>query len=296
MRVELPAPRSLLTALHDLVPGASNRTLRQMLEQARVRVNGSLCKIANRPLQPGDVVEIGERAPQLRKIHQVEILREDEHLILVHKPAGLLTVSTLHEKERTAYAYLREHLRNREPRRKLFVVHRLDKFVSGVLVFAKSPAVKARLQALFRKHEVQRQYWAIVEGRVAKDQGIIESRLAEDHTRRMRSTQDPMKGKVAVTHFRVLRRFSNLTALEITLQTGRKNQIRAHLSEMGHPVVGDRAYGSAMNPLGRMGLHAFLLGFRHPITGKPVIHRTEPPSEFRRYLPKPEAALAGRKL
>jgi len=265
-----------------------------MLEQSRVRVNGSICKIARRQLQSGDAVEIGGRALLPRKIQGMEVLWEDEHLIVVRKPPGLLTVATLHEKERTAFAYLRECLQENDPRSRLFIVHRLDKFVSGVLVFAKSESVKAGLQALFRSHKIQRKYWAIVEGRVERDHGTIESRLAEDRTKRMRSTGDPEKGKTAVTHFRVLRRFSNLSVLEITLETGRKNQIRAHLSEFGHPVVGDKAYGSTMDPLGRMGLHAFLLGFRHPVLGTRVIHRTAPPPEFRRYMPPREAASTGK--
>ena len=229
--------------------------------------------------------------PELKSSHSKLILFEDEHLLVVQKPPGLLTVATLHEKERTAYAYLRELIKKNDPRGKLYIVHRLDKFVSGVLVFAKSETVKARLQALFRTHQIQRKYWAVVEGRVARDQGTIESRLAEDRARRMRSIEDGAKGKIAITHFQVLRRFSNLTSLEVTLETGRKNQIRAHLSEMGHPVVGDKAYGSTVDSLGRMGLHAFLLGFRHPILGTPVLYRTEPPPEFRRYLP-PRSAKA----
>jgi RluA family pseudouridine synthase len=261
-----------------------------MVEQARVRVNGSTCKISARLLQSGDVVEIGSRVPASKEIHGITILGEDEHLLVVQKPPGLLTVATLHEKERTAYAYLRELIKKNDTRGKLYIVHRLDKFVSGVLVFAKSETVKARLQALFRMHNIQRKYWAVVEGRVLKEQGTIESRLAEDRTRRMRSTEEDAKGKVAVTHFHVLRRFSNLTALEVTLETGRKNQIRVHLSEMGHPVVGDRAYGSTVDPLGRMGLHAYLLGFRHPILGTPVLYRTEPPPEFRRFLPPAKPA------
>jgi 23S rRNA pseudouridine1911/1915/1917 synthase len=120
---------------------------------------------------------------------------------------------------------------------------------------------------------------------VEKDSGKIESRLAEDHTRRMHSTPKPESGKRAVTHYRVLRRFSNLTALEVQLETGRKNQIRVHLSELGHPIIGDEAYGSTLDPISRMGLHAFCLGFVHPRTRKSMIFQTATPPEFRKYLP-----------
>ncbi|MGD0309860.1 MAG: RNA pseudouridine synthase [Acidobacteriota bacterium] len=165
-------------------------------------------------------------------------------------------------------------------------MHRLDKFASGVLVFAKSEPIQAKLQALFSRHEIQRKYWAIVEGQVKQSRGAIRSRLAENRMKRMHSIQDGAEGKEAITHYRVLRRFPQLTVLEVTLETGRKNQIRVHMAELGHPIVGDRAYGSQVNPLGRLGLHAFLLGFKHPRLGTQVVHRTKAPPEFERYLPK----------
>ena len=282
MRIVLSAPGSLLTALRTLIPGASNRTLRQVIGHGCVRLNGKISKIPSRPTGAGDVLEI-ERASAAARARGVLIVYEDQDVLVIHKPAGLLTVATPHERERTAYAYLREYLRARNPRAQLFIVHRLDKFVSGLLVFAKSAAVKTKLQDLFKQHDIERKYWAIVEGQVEDERGTISSRLAQDQAGRMRSTRGS-QGKQAVTHYRVLRRFPTLTSMEVTLETGRKNQIRAHLSEMGHPVVGDMAYGSTINPLGRMGLHAFLLGFRHPTRGTPLVHSTGPPPEFRRYL------------
>ncbi len=262
--------------------------MRQMLDQGRVRVNGSLCKLASHPVEPGDRIEIGPRSTSAELPGGLEILFEDQDILIVQKPSGLLTVATIGERERTAYAYLRRHLKERNPRHKLFIVHRLDRFASGILVFAKSEKVKLKLQGVFSRHEIQRKYWAIVEGRVEKDRGTIRSRVAEDSTLRMHSTDDPERGKPAVTHFRVLGRFAKITALEVTLETGRKNQIRVHLSEMGHPIAGDRAYGSTQDPLGRLGLHAFLLGFKHPTRGVPVEFRTDPPPEFIRYLPDVE--------
>jgi RluA family pseudouridine synthase len=255
-----------------------------MLLEGRVRHNGEVCKIANRPTAAGDVVELGERTSATRWVHGIEIIYEDEDLLVVHKPEGLLTVATLHERDRTAYALLRAHLRERESRKKLFIVHRLDKFVSGLLVFAKSEGVKASLQRLFRNHDIERRYWAVVEGRVEADNGTIRSRLAEHRNGRMHSTEDEESGKIAVTHYRVIKRLSNLTALEIALETGRKNQIRVHLSELGHPIVGDKSYGSTMDPIGRIGLHAFCLGFVHPRKKTPLLFRTDAPPAFKRYL------------
>ena len=275
----------LLDILLLLVPGASRRTLRQMLSQGRIRVNGDLCNLAAHPVRSGDVLEIGPRQKHSRLAAGLEILHEDSDILVIRKPAGLLTVATIDERERTAYAYLRKYLKEHSPRQKLFIVHRLDKFASGVLVFAKSERVQSLLQAVFSRHEIKRKYWAIVEGIIEEDHGTIRSYLAQDRSFRMHSTEDKKLGKSAVTHFHVLRRLRNITVLEVTLETGRKNQIRAHLSEKGHPIVGDRAYGCTQDPLGRLGLHAFQLGFKHPVQGTPLEFRTDPPPEFLRYLP-----------
>jgi 23S rRNA pseudouridine1911/1915/1917 synthase len=256
-----------------------------MLSQGRVTVNDKPCVIASHQVHSGDVVEVGPRRASAKIAGGMDILYEDGDIFIVYKPAGLLTVATIDERERTAFAYLRQYLKQHHPKLRLYIVHRLDKFVSGVLVFAKSEKAQSILQDVFSRHDIQRKYWAIVEGVVKKDQGTIQSHLAQDRNLRMHSTRDATKGKAAVTHFRVLQRFPKITALEVILETGRKNQIRVHLSEMGHPIVGDRSYGSTQNPLGRLGLHAFHLGFAHPITGKLLTFQTDPPPEFRRYLP-----------
>ncbi len=265
------------------LPEASGRTLRQMLQQGRVRLNGEVCRTARQSVSPGDVLEVGRRLPAALE-GGLKIVYEDRDIVVVYKPAGLLTVATPHETENTAHAFLRRYGKSRNLHQTIFVVHRLDKFVSGLLVFAKSESARAFLRSLFKAHAVDRKYWAIVEGRVENDSGTIQSNLAEDRTMRMHSTANPQAGKRAVTHYRVLGRFPGVSALEITLETGRKNQIRAHLSELGHPIVGDRAYGSTADPLGRMGLHAFRLGFAHPSRRKPVMFETEPPTEFLPYL------------
>ena len=285
MRAVLTRPSSLLEALQHLTPGASNRSLRQMLDQGRVSLNGHLCKNPRQPVEKHDVVEIGARTAVTKAARGLKILYEDDDLLIVHKSAGLLTVATPHERDRTVYARLHQYLLDRNRKSELFIVHRLDKYVSGILVFAKSEKVKVRMQAAFQKHDIERKYWAIVEGQVSKERGTICSYLKEDGLYRMHSTEDQKKGKRAVTHYRVLQRFAKFTSLEVTLETGRKNQIRAHLSEIGHPIVGDRSYGSKNDPLGRMGLHAFCLGFRHPMQDTKLHFTTEPPPEFRRFIP-----------
>ena len=256
-----------------------------MLSRGRVRVNGKACRIASRLVEAGDMIEIGRKPIPVTKAFDLEIVWEDPALVVVYKPPGILTVSTLHERERTVHSLLRRHLRTRNPRQNVFVVHRLDKFVSGLLVFAKSERIQQELKKLFARHAIERRYWAVVEGRIEKDRGTIRSRLVEEQNMRVRSTGDERKGKLAITHYRVLRRLPNLTTLEVTLETGRKNQIRVHLAELKHPIAGDKAYGSRINPLGRLALHAFCLGFSHPAQGTPLYFKTDPPPEFRPYLP-----------
>ena len=257
-----------------------------MLARGRVRVNGKACRTANHPIQAKDIIEIGRKPAPLTKAFDLEIIWEDSALVIVLKPAGLLTVASLHEHERTVHSLLRRNLGARHPRQNVFVVHRLDKFASGLLVFAKSERVQEELKKLFARHAIERRYWAVVEGRVEKDRGTIQSRLVEEQNMRVHSTKDSGKGKLAITHYRVLRRLSNLTTLEITLETGRKNQIRVHLAELKHPIAGDKAYGSRINPLGRLALHAFCLGFVHPIDGTSRYFETAPPPEFQPYLPR----------
>lgn len=258
--------------------------MRQMLAQSRVRVGGRVCKIATTPIRSGETIEISSRKIPASPGAGLEILHQDPDIVVVQKPAGLLTVATPDERRETAYRYLRDYLAESDPRKKLFIVHRIDRFASGILVFARSEKAQTALKDLFSRHEVRRNYWAIVEGHVEKDSGTIRSRLAENKALRMYSTRDAGLGKIAVTHFRVLRRTGRFTTLEVTLETGRKNQIRVHLSEAGHPIVGDRAYGSTVDPLGRLGLHAFRLGFNHPVSRVPLLFETQPPQEFRDYL------------
>jgi 23S rRNA pseudouridine1911/1915/1917 synthase len=208
---------------------------------------------------PTDRVRLGAPArpfpPALRLVH------EDDEWIVVDKPAGLLTIATERERRRTAYRMLADYVAARDPRRRLFIVHRLDRETSGLLVFATSPRAKRALQAQFAARAVERGYVAVVEGRVATDAGTLEARVAEDlRTLRVRTTRG-RAGREAITRYRVLERRPRSTVLELTLETGRRGQIRAQLAALGHPIVGDAAFGSRQDPVGRLCLHAARLGF-----------------------------------
>ncbi|HUX20580.1 MAG TPA: RNA pseudouridine synthase, partial [Spirochaetia bacterium] len=193
-------------------------------------------------------------------------------------------IATANERERTAYHLLSEHVRRVGPDRRLFIVHRLDRESSGVMVFAKSPEAKQGLQTSWREAVEKRSYSVVVEGVLSNPNGTIVSWLKEDKALVMRSSPVENGGKRAVTHYRVVSRGSGYTLLDVELETGRKNQIRAQLQSIGHSIVGDRKYGASGNPIGRLALHARLLSFRHPITGKSMSFESPIPQPFSRLV------------
>jgi 23S rRNA pseudouridine1911/1915/1917 synthase len=215
-----------------------------------------------------------------RPLTGLVIVHEDEHVVVVDKPAGLLTIATERERERTAYALLYEHVKRARPPGKIFIVHRLDRDASGLVVFAKSVAAKRALQQQFHDHAAGRRYLALVEGRVSATLRTIRSHLGESIARKSHSVRDPARGRLAVTHLRIARRFARTTLLEVQLETGRKHQIRAHLAERGHPIVGDRRYGARATKTHRLALHATRLAFVHPATGAALAFDSPPPAAF----------------
>jgi len=277
--------RTLLEALSELYPDSSKTTLRQMLQSGRVRVNGEIEKNAKRELEADDNIEVTSKSMQRALPPELAILFEDEHVIVVLKANGLLTVPTERERDTTAQAYLNTYL-GAIGEERIHVVHRLDRETSGVLVFAKHFPAREALKEQFAAHSVDRIYIAVVEGEMSPAVGTFRSHLREMKDLKMVSVKPHPESKYAITHYRTIESKSGYSMLEITLETGRKNQIRAHLSEAGHPVVGDRMYGSTINPIGRLGLHAKLLGFDHPVTGKHLVFTAPVPKAFRSLFKK----------
>ena len=256
---------SLSDRLRALFPDASGRSLKQWLESGRVHVNGRVCRDGRATIGAVDTVELGGHG-RIRFPRELKLVHEDAAIIVVDKPPGLLSMATERERERTAYRLLRDYLEGGRPRGRPFIVHRLDRETSGLLVFAKSPAAKERLQAQFEARRVERVYRALVKGHVRHESGTLESRLVEDRSLRVRATSGAA-GKTAITRYRVLARGSDTTLLELSLGTGRRRQIRVQLAGMGHPIVGDREHGGPAGPFRRLCLHATRLGFLHPDTG-----------------------------
>ncbi len=258
-----------------------------MLQSGRVRVNGETEKDAKRTVREDDLIDVFQKSVRAALPAGLTILHEDDQVIVVLKSHGLLTVATERERENTAQAYLNAYLREKGEGR-IHVVHRLDRETSGVLVFAKDFATREALKEQFAAHAVDRLYIAVVEGRMHPAAGTIRSHLLERRDLRMQSVDAHPDAKLAVTHYRTVSTTDAYSMLEVTLETGRKNQIRAQFSEAGHPVVGDQLYGSTANPLGRLGLHAKLLGFLHPTTGKRMTFTAPVPKSFRDLLRLPE--------
>jgi 23S rRNA pseudouridine1911/1915/1917 synthase len=263
--VRAARPQPLRERLRTMHPTASGRSVKKWLETGRVRVNGDVVRRGDVFVGPTDRVELTASPPPpfpsaLRLVH------EDDDVLVVVKPTGLLTIATERERERTAYRMLAEYARARASRphlRPLFVVHRLDRDTSGLLVFARTPLAKVKLQEQFKARSPERLYVAVVEGRVRDDSGALRARLGADRSLRVRP-RGGRAGRDAVTQYRVLERRRDTTVLELRLATGRRGQIRAHLAALGHPIVGDRAYGARRNSIGRLCLHAIRLGFVHP--------------------------------
>jgi 23S rRNA pseudouridine1911/1915/1917 synthase len=243
-------------------------------------VNGLVARDARAAVDAGDHVMLtrhGSPAHQAGRAPfpaSLRLIHEDDDLLVVDKPPGLLTVATDRERERTAYRFLWDYLASRRPPSRPFIVHRLDRDTSGLVAFAKSPAAKRQLQAQFEARTAEREYVAVVEGRVQAEAGTLESRLVEDRALRVRAAPS---GKAAITHYQVLERRRDTTVLALTLGTGRRHQIRVQLADLGHPIAGDREHGSRHNPFGRLALHACRLGLVHPATGRRVSFESAPP-------------------
>ena len=270
----------LLDILQQRFPDSSRTSLRTMLQSDRVRVNGVVERDAKRPIDEADQIEIAPRSARPLD-PRIRILYEDSDLVVVDKAAGLLTVPSPEVRYETAETFLNAHY-GATGETRIHHVHRLDRDTSGVLVFARNTFIRGRLKDLFDRHDIERVYVAIVYGKLREPAGTFRSFLAEDAERRVRSVADASEGKEALTHYRTVASGRRCSILELTLETGRRNQIRVHLSEAGHPVVGDTRYGRGRDPdLRRLGLHARDLGFVHPTSGVKMRFTAEVPRAFR---------------
>ncbi len=250
----------------------NKKKVKNLLKYKCVKVNDQTISQFDYQLNIGDLVFVDSNQD-----NQLEILYEDNQLIVINKPSGLLSMAGGLEKEKTAYHYVSEYLKKKNKKARVFIVHRLDRETSGVLMFAKNEEIKNLLQNNWNKLVYKRGYKAIVEGRLTKKQGTIKSYLQESKTQHVYIAT---KGKLAITHYQVIKETKNNSLLSINLDTGRKNQIRVQLQSIGHSIIGDKKYGATTNPIKRLGLHADIFGFIHPQTKRKMEFEAKLPDEF----------------
>ncbi|HEY8910830.1 MAG TPA: RluA family pseudouridine synthase [Desulfosporosinus sp.] len=279
--LEVTAPAELMKFLISKLTDKSRSDIKSLLAHRQISIDNEVITQFNHPLETGQQVVVNWTKVLIEKQPQgLNIVFEDPYIIIIEKEAGLLSIATTTEKEQTAYSILSEHVKKRDPKNKIFVLHRLDRDTSGVMMFAKSEKVQQLLQNAWKEVVLERSYVAVVEGLVSKEEGTITSWLTESKAFIMYSSRTPNDGQKAVTHYQVLKRNKNYSLLEVKLETGRKNQIRVHMKDIGHSIVGDKKYGATKHPIGRLGLHARVLAFQHPITGEEVRYETDIPKVF----------------
>lgn len=277
---EIAHPSLLLEFLLSVLKEQSRTTVKSLLAHQQIRINGRICTQFDAPLRKGDNVTVCfDKQNKPFRHPLLEIIFEDEHLIAVHKKAGLLSMANDRVKEKTAYHILSDYVKRSDPRSLIFILHRLDRDTSGLMMFAKSREIQEKLQSNWKQSVVERKYVAVVEGTPPQSQGTLKSYLSEDGNYFIHSSDAP-GGKLAITHYRVLKSNKQYSLVELNLETGRKNQIRVHMQSLNHPICGDKKYGARTNPLHRLALHAFKLHFIHPVTHRSIDLETPVPKAF----------------
>ncbi|WP_153735788.1 RluA family pseudouridine synthase [Aquibacillus halophilus] len=271
----------LLPFLLDTLSNRSRNSVKSILTRGQVYVNGEVITKHNFQLEPGYKISIEKNiVAKAASFTGLKIVHEDDDIIVIEKESGLLSISSPKEKSLTAYKQLMTYVQKINPKNRVFVVHRLDRDTSGVMMFAKSEKVKLKLQNSWKDIVEERAYIALVEGVIKKQEGTITSWLKESKTLKMYSSSNPNDGQHAVTHYQKIQSNTNFTLLNVHLETGRKNQIRVHMEDIGHPIVGDKKYGSKVNPISRLGLHAKTLAFKHPTTDEIMRFESNTPKSF----------------
>lgn len=261
--------------------GISRTKAKALLTHGGVSVNGKNQRQHDIQLKPGDRVAISKRKPRAElKSKFVRIVYEDAHIIVIEKSVGILSMATSHHMF-SVKSLLDDYFKKSRQSCTAHVVHRLDRDTSGLLVYAKTILAEQTLEHNWREIVTDRRYMALASGKMEKEQGVVESWLKDNKAYFTYSSPEDNGGKFARTFFRTLRSNDRYSLVELKLETGRKNQIRVHLQDLGHPVCGDIKYGNGDNPIGRLALHAFRLNFYHPITGELLTFETPCPKSFK---------------
>lgn len=284
---EYPVKRNceLLEFLLETFKGQSRNSVKSLLGSHRVTIDGAPVTQFNFKLFPGDTIIISQSPIRKKTRSNLPIIYEDEEIIVINKPSGLLSIASDKEKGSTAYRMLSDYVQQKDKHNRVFVVHRLDEDTSGVLMVAKNPNIQKALQDNWNDIVSKRGYYAIVEGQMPQKSGTIKSYLKKNAQNMMYSSKDK-NGQFSVTHYSVMKESDEYSLLDVNIDTGRKNQIRVHLGDLGHHVIGDDKYGEPSNPIKRLGLHSYCLELKHPITGKKMKFTAPMPAEFQTLFKK----------
>lgn len=280
-------PTELLPFLFTAYPDVKRTKVRQWLKFGAVLVNGVATTRFNTPLTAGDVISIrSEKAAREENLLPpgMMVLHEDPEIIVITKPENLLTIASEAEREETAYAFLTNYVKRgrAQSRDRIWIVHRLDRETSGLMVFARTMEAKEALQTHW--DEAEKCYLAVVEGDMRDDAGTMHSHLDENSPYKVYPAPPSERTREAITHYSVLKRGSGRTLVKLTLETGRRHQIRVHLAALGHPIVGDVKYEAKTDPAKRLGLHSHTLKLKHPVTGEALAFESPLPLELVRLV------------
>jgi 23S rRNA pseudouridine1911/1915/1917 synthase len=264
----------LIEFLKKTFSNLSKNSVKSLLHNEKVFVNGNMTTKYNYELNVGDVVEIREKVAK-----NIDIIYEDKDIIIINKPSGLLTVATEKEKNKTAYHLVMEYLKKKNKNNRIFIIHRLDKDTSGIIMFAKNERAKHLYQDNWNDIVKKRCYYAVIDGKMENKEGTIKSYLKENGNM-VYSVKD-RSGKLAITEYKVLKERKNISLLDINLKTGRKNQIRVHMKENKTPILGDLKYGEKSKLINRLALHAYKLELINPVTKKLLIFEASMPNEIK---------------
>ena len=275
-------PCQLLDFMYKALTPRSRSEIKSYLIHNQVRHNGENTTQFNEQLQHGDEVVINFTRPfATLNNRMVSLIYEDDDIVVIEKQSGILTVPTgPNRREKTAQKIVDEYVYSQDGRSHAYVCHRLDQYTSGILIFAKNSKVQQTLRDHWANYVVERLYMAICEGVPAKEEDEIRSYLVENSAMKVYSTKDPTKGKLSVTRYKVNKVAGKYSQVDIQILTGRKNQIRVHMSEIGCPVAGDKKYGAVSNPCGRLMLHNYALQFIHPVTKENMRFELPLPKNF----------------
>ena len=275
-------PVGLMDLVMTVLTDVKRNDVKKWLRYGHLTVNGRVAKAFDTPVSPDDEVRLNLTRPwPIFNNKHVKIVYEDDDVIVIDKAYGLLSVATNSKKKtENAYDIVRDYVKSADPRNKLWVVHRLDRHTTGLMMFAKSERANDVLRHNWNNIILERLYYAVVEGYLERESGYIKSYLTEDDRHNVFSTDVPGEGRIAVTNYEVEKKGNGYSLTRFSLDTGRKNQIRVHASEMGHPIAGDKKYGAQTDPIKRLALHAATLRFAHPITKKDMHFKSEVPFSF----------------